>query len=86
MRHCVADYADQCHAGDTSIWSLTHERNGSVRHCLTVEVDNNGTIWQVRGFGNRAATSEEALVVALWATEHELTGLHDAAALPQAAE
>lgn len=86
MSHCVVGYAENCHVGSTTIWSLTRERDGQAQHCLTVEVDPDGTIWQVRGFANRLATLQEAEVLNRWAAEHGLSWFGDVLDRQQAAE
>jgi hypothetical protein len=56
-----------------SIWSLTCEREGRRRRCLTLEVSADGVVMQARGFANRQASAEELALIKRWAAEHGLT-------------
>ncbi|RLP25345.1 PcfJ domain-containing protein [Mesorhizobium sp. YM1C-6-2] len=67
MHHCVWTYAEKCIAGYASIWSLRLKSGKSVSRLLTVELDRRHRAVQVRGFGNRVATSEENRVLDRWA-------------------
>jgi PcfJ-like protein len=68
MRHCVASYAMKCVAGQASIWSLRHRTAGETTRWLTIEVDRQNKAVQIRGFGNRKATTKEMVVLERWAT------------------
>lgn len=68
MRHCVAGYKSSCVAGQTSIWSLT--RNNT--RVLTIELHNDGSIYQARGLANRKARPEELSVLRVWAKNNGL--------------
>jgi hypothetical protein len=73
MHHCVVTYKYFCERGDVSIWSLACEYLGNVSRCVTLEVRNDGTIVQCRGFGNRLPRPNEVSVVKRWAFDHGLT-------------
>lgn len=68
MRHCVAGYKQRCISGECSIWSL---RRNSERK-LTIELHNNGTIVQARGYANRNAKADELAIMKAWAHENDL--------------
>jgi hypothetical protein len=74
MQHCVAVYQEDCITGVSSIWSLSYEApDGRINKCLTIEVSQNGTIVQCRGFGNRQPNADEVAVLKRWAAQHDLT-------------
>lgn len=68
MHHCVYSYQEKCISGACSIWSL---RRGGER-ALTVEMDADGRLVQVRGYANRLARPEETKVLRAWASENGL--------------
>jgi hypothetical protein len=73
MHHCVVTYKSFCMRGDISIWSLTCEYPlGNINRGVTLEVRNDGTIVQCRGFGNRLPYPNELSVVKRWANDHGL--------------
>jgi hypothetical protein len=74
MRHCVLSYKEMCRLGHTSVWALSCELEGTVRRCLTIEVDPTGWIVQARGFANRPPTALECEILARWAAELGLDG------------
>lgn len=69
MHHCVYSYKYQCEAGSASIWSM---RRGDKR-LLTIEMNNQGDLVQIRGFGNRLATNDEMAIIRRWANDAGLT-------------
>ncbi len=68
--HCVATDALLCHAGHSSIWSLTVEDwCGRAERLLTLEVQNwRREIVQARGRRNRWPHPEELRILNLWAS------------------
>lgn len=73
MHHCVAGYKHRCMRGECSIWSLTYEFPLGVQHRgVTIEVNKNNVIVQVRGYANRAILPNEAAMIRTWAAEHKL--------------
>jgi hypothetical protein len=73
MRHCVAGYKHLCMSGAVSIWSLTSEFPiGCVNRGVTIEVRQDGTIAQCRGFANRLPYGNEVVMVKRWAREFGL--------------
>jgi PcfJ-like protein len=73
MHHCVASYKRLCMSDQVSIWSLTTEFPlGHINRGVTIEVRNDGTIMQCRGFANRLPYGNEAAAVKRWATEYGL--------------
>lgn len=65
MRHCVYSYKDRCIRGTASIWSM--RRND--RRLLTIEMNNEGDLVQIRGVGNRLATDAEMAIIKRWARD-----------------
>ncbi|MCP4214583.1 MAG: hypothetical protein GY765_07995 [bacterium] len=49
MRHCVYTYANSCHLGSCSIWSVTEEAAKRKKRLATIEVSRKGDVRQVRG-------------------------------------
>jgi len=65
--HCVGSYSQSCSVGRTSIWSLSIEDFiGNVKPLLTIELNRNKVINQIRGKGNRRATEYEMSVIQKW--------------------
>jgi hypothetical protein len=77
MKHCVASYARRCYSGDCSIWSLRKEDSNTkaVKRLITIEVDKNLRIVQVRGVCNRKAEASEYNLIELWARQNGLSRL-----------
>lgn len=76
MEHCVATYQEQCVRGSISIWSLTRENPlGTIKRCLTIELDRSGCIVQCRGFANRPPVAEEIEVLRRWVEDQDLWDL-----------
>ena len=74
MHHCVVSYKYRCMTGDLSIWSLTCEYPPrKMNRGVTIELRNDGTIAQCRGFANRLPYADEVAIVKRWAAEHGLT-------------
>lgn len=73
MHHCVASYKRLCMSDQVSIWSLTTEFPlGHINRGVTIEVRQDGTIVQCRGFANRLPYGNEVAAVKRWANEHGL--------------
>lgn len=73
LHHCVASYADRCHRGISSIWSLRLWRGENVHHVLTVEVDpRKRAVVQARGRANRAASGRSLRFLQDWAVRERL--------------
>lgn len=73
QRHCVFSYKDKCLKGHCSIWSVRKiDEFGAKKRALTIELNNNDSIVQVRGVANRMAKAEEKQAVQLWATKNML--------------
>lgn len=67
MHHCVSGYAYKCIAGNASIWSLRRRCEGKLEIVLTIELDPRHVAVQIRGFANRLAKPQEAVILARWA-------------------
>jgi hypothetical protein len=72
MRHCVVTYLDRCVRGESSIWSLTCERDGRLFRCATVELSRDNEIVQCRGFANCMQSETVRAVIARWVRQHGL--------------
>lgn len=70
MHHCVSSYASKCIAGSASIWALRRVALGNTHRMLTIELDRQHRMVQVRGFGNRLATPDERRILERWAKAH----------------
>jgi hypothetical protein len=64
--HCVASYAAKCVAGHASIWSLRRRAAGHTERLLTIELDRQHRVIQVRGFANRPPRAEERKLLERW--------------------
>lgn len=73
MRHCVSTYAGKCISGQASIWSLRRCTKDDVDRLLTIEVDKQSVVVQVRGFANRVAHADERSVLDRWAKARGIT-------------
>jgi len=76
MHHCVYSYQSKCISGQSSIWSvrrLQRKKGLNPERALTLEINENGAIIQIRGFANRAARVEELEAVRHWARKNYLT-------------
>lgn len=70
MKHCVSSYLPRCAAGQCSIWSLRKVfADGNIIRLLTIELDKDGRIVQVRGKYNATASAEEQAIIRQWADE-----------------
>jgi hypothetical protein len=73
MRHCVSTYAGKCIAGHASIWSLRRCTKTGIDRLLTIEVDQQHRVIQVRGFANRLAHADERNVLERWTKARGIT-------------
>ena len=73
LNHCVSTYADNCTPGHCSIWSMERLRNDKTHKHLTIEVQQQKMIVQVRGKHNRLCTRPELDVIRQWASEAGLS-------------
>ncbi|CAN1724238.1 PcfJ-like protein [Hyphomicrobium sp. 1Nfss2.1] len=67
MHHCVASYAQKCIAGYSSIWSLRRRVSAATQRLLTIELDRQHRVVQVRGLANRPARTDEMKILERWA-------------------
>jgi hypothetical protein len=67
MHHCVSSYAAKCIAGQASIWVLRRVTHNRIDRLLTIEVNPQNRVIQVRGFGNRLAQPGERAILERWA-------------------
>ena len=73
LRHCVASYADRCHRGVSSIWSLRFVQAKRINHVLTVEIDpRRRAIVQARGRANCPASGKPRRLMEEWAAREKL--------------
>lgn len=68
MKHCVASYAYSCRNGQCSIWSLTvkHEHQFEPTRLVTIELNRQKTIVQVRGKYNAMPTPKALEIISKW--------------------
>jgi len=73
MSHCVASYANSCHKGICSIWSMEVEADDGIEPLVTIEVNHKRKeMCQVRGKRNRLPTDKEKDILRRWATKEQL--------------
>lgn len=73
LHHCVASYANRCHRGVSSIWSLRFWHADKFSRVLTVEVDpKRRTVIQARGRANHAAAGKPLGILQEWAVRERL--------------
>lgn len=72
QHHCVYGYLNSCKNGNVSIWSLKEKRGRVFKRALTIELRNDGSVVQVRGYANRAARPHEKVIVSAWARDNHL--------------
>lgn len=70
QHHCVASYAPKVARGDTIILFL-RDNEELDKPLITVEIRGNAIV-QARGFGNRAATTDEKRALTKFAKKHDL--------------
>ena len=75
MSHCVYSYADSCERKACSIWSVTIETvsTAAPKRLLTIEVNSQHTIVQIRGKCNDLPAIQELDIIRLWAKEARLS-------------
>ena len=73
MRHRVVTYLNRCIQGESSISSLTCERNGRVLRCATIELLRQNVIAQSRAFANGLPSMLAISVIEAWAKEYGLS-------------
>ncbi len=67
MSHCVADYIDDCYAGDTSIFSLRRQEGDTIKKLATIEINpQNLEIIQAEGKYNTPLSPEASKALNLW--------------------
>mgnify|MGYP000515667427 CR=1 FL=1 len=69
MRHCVESYQSRCISGQSAIWSLSIWEKGKSKSLLTIEVNRQMRIVQMRGVCNRRANKIERNIVKRWANK-----------------
>ena len=67
LQHCVGEYDQACYEGRSKIWSLGCDRGAGTKKILTIEVVEEETITEIRGYRNRLPTPKEANIVRRWA-------------------
>lgn len=73
MNHCVLSYSYRCESGHTSIWSVRRTTRDFIeKRTVTVEMNSQYEICQVRGIFNRAARPEEKNIITRWAQANGL--------------
>lgn len=72
MRHCVKSYQSRCISGQSAIWSLSKWEKGNQKSLLTIEVNRQLQVVQMRGVCNRRANKVERNIVERWANKANL--------------
>jgi len=72
MHHCVYTYQQRCISGASSIWSLRRKDKCGMERMLTMEMNAQRQLVQIRGFANRPARPEEVAILRRWAAENGL--------------
>lgn len=72
MKHCIASYIEKCQTGRASVWALTATTGRIVSPLLTIQLDDDNAIVQVRGKTNRLPEVTETQIVRRWATRENL--------------
>lgn len=76
MHHCVYSYQANCISGASSIWSvkvLKKKKAIVPERALTLEINENGVIIQIRRFANLPAKVDELEAVKHWARKNYLS-------------
>lgn len=66
LSHCVGSYVNSCRKNLCSIWSLTQHSADDDKKLITIEVDSDNEIVQMRGKYNRFPTDTELAIIKKW--------------------
>ncbi len=78
MNHCVATYVPNCIDGNSSIWSMTLVKpHHKPKRMVTIEVDNDSTIQQVKAKNNELPAKEVLDVINIWMDAEQLSLVDD---------
>lgn len=74
LRHCVASYMDRCRRGTSTIWTMefTACENATPRKLVTIEMNSQKIICQVRGRSNRSMNAQEKSIIESWCSSKGL--------------
>lgn len=72
LSHCVGSYASSCYHGRCFIFSLVKRENFNEKRLITIEVDSNRRIVQIRGKFNRFPKENEKNIIERWAKKEGL--------------
>ena len=73
LGHCVASYSASCATGHCSIWSLSMETFEGRKKMITIEIDNQRYINQMRGKSNRPPDAKEKSIIHMWSTKEKVS-------------
>ena len=73
LSHCVGSYTYSCYEGKCSIWSLSKIENAETKKILTIEINKDKVISEIRGLYNRFPTKSEMSHIEKWSREENLT-------------
>ena len=73
LKHCVGSYAYSCLEGRCTIWSYSRIENSESKKLLTIEMNSENVISQVRGARNRFPTLNEMSHIKKWALVQKLS-------------
>lgn len=72
MKHCVSSYLSSCDNGRSGIFTVEHKYYGTKSKCLTIEVNSNFDIVQIRGKCNRPPDKSELKILNKWVADRQL--------------
>lgn len=75
MNHCVATYVPNCIDGNSSIWTMTlnSKQRQKPKRLVTIEVDEDNIIQQVKGKNNEPPSKEILDIINIWMDAEQLT-------------
>lgn len=71
QQNCLRSYIQRVANGETKVVFLRKKKNPDIS-CVTIQVENNGKIIQVRGKRNRVANNNEIKTISKWAKDRNL--------------
>jgi hypothetical protein len=66
LGHCVGSYVNSCRKNHCTIWSLTQHDAHDYKKLVTIEVDSDNQIVEMRGKHNRYPTDGEMAMIQKW--------------------
>ncbi|MCB0836507.1 MAG: PcfJ domain-containing protein [Bacteroidetes bacterium] len=75
MRHCVASYKYNCVTQKLSIWSYRQYQDDKFQRLLTLAIDSQGKLLEVKGKHNSAPKRKELRIIREWLDSESFHGL-----------